>query len=596
MVIDDRDFRVINGSERRLLQAALDRFLSTAEWPLVAELQHALARSGDDLDVAGVAAGVSRVLAQFDLTSVDGRATLTIHGVSVCEGGEQVLGDLLCLVRSEYVRWLDQGVNATLTSDEFAEACGADDIRVRRVRALMDRLPGWMSISGGPDRPWTVTIGMAIRQLKDIQTVEQLLGALPLPGFPASTWPYESAVVEAPVHPALAEPPAPPRRRSVFISVAEGHKRSLAHPLRDLLEANGVEVRIVSDLPRPGGAWTPEDKVVAYLEGSDAMVAIVTGDLLDDAGRLHPRPNIADEIGRARATAGLRDRICVLKEHAAQLPSNIAPVYEQLDAGDPGAAFDAALAQLREWGFAIPDPPRRPAEAAISPELADGITMIDGLSVTDPARTYRRVLEWLEGRSSSERAALALLMVSVALNAPQWEDRSVASHAVERMAALEIGLLPDSVVDELSRHRDSSVRSSAAVILYDRAVRAPGLVPMPLVARLVDSTGDAAPAESWYVYTPARACLAQLALSRPEAWDVVLAMAGSPSAEMREGAAGVVARIAERLPAAVPLDILEALEQDPDEGVRTAVAPARAPVSAVDERQRHAVYAAFAAF
>jgi hypothetical protein len=187
-------------------------------------------------------------------------------------------------------------------------------------------------------------------------------------------------------------------------------------------------------------------------------------------------------------------------------------------------------------------------------------------------------------------------MVSVALGAPEWEKRSIAAHAVESMAAIDAGLVPDSLIDELSRHPDSSVRSSMAVILWDRALRAPGLVSLPVVARLADSSGDQAPAASWYVYSPARACLSQLTLTRPEAWDVVRWMALSPAPEMREGAADIVAKVAAENPAVVPLEVLAELEDGAESAISARLAAARISVAEVGDEERRAAYGPFSAF
>jgi pimeloyl-ACP methyl ester carboxylesterase len=138
----------------------------------------------------------------------------------------------------------------------------------------------------------------------------------------------------------------------VFISCSERQKEVVARPFKLLLAENEVRGFIVSDEPRPEGTWTPEEKVDAYLALSDAVVVFATGDLEAGEDRF-TRPNIGDEIGRARSEPHLRDRVCVLKEHGVTLPSNINPAYESLDLADPAEGFRRALAQLREWGLPI---------------------------------------------------------------------------------------------------------------------------------------------------------------------------------------------------------------------------------------------------
>jgi pimeloyl-ACP methyl ester carboxylesterase len=172
-------------------------------------------------------------------------------------------------------------------------------------------------------------------------------------------------------HPAASSPsagrPGEPERtddsqRGVFVSCSERQKEALARPFKLLLAENGVRGFIVSDEPRPEGTWTPEEKIDAYLARSEAVVVFATGDLEAGEDR-YTRPNIGDEIGRARAEPHLRNRVCVLKEHGVTLPSNINPAYESLDLAHPEEGFRRALAQLREWGLPI----AQMSEAAPSP-------------------------------------------------------------------------------------------------------------------------------------------------------------------------------------------------------------------------------------
>jgi len=162
---------------------------------------------------------------------------------------------------------------------------------------------------------------------------------------------------------------SPGSQREIFISCSELQKDALARPFRALLATNGLRGVIVSDAPRPGAAWTPEEKVDAYLARSEAVVVFATADIAahDD---VYTRPNIADEIARARSKPHLRDRVCVLKQRGVELPSNINPAYEQLDPARPVESFRRALVQLREWGFAIAN--MRAADSAVPGDTVSG--------------------------------------------------------------------------------------------------------------------------------------------------------------------------------------------------------------------------------
>jgi hypothetical protein len=205
-------------------------------------------------------------------------------------------------------------------------------------------------------------------------------------------------------------------RPAVFLSVAEGQKISLARPLRDLL-GPAVEGYIVSDLPHPGGTYTPEEKVDAYLDRSQAVVVFATADL-DTGADKYTRPNIADEIARARSKPHLRHRICVLKQSGVTLASNTNPVYTRLDPNDPEPAFAAALGQLKAWGFDI-DVPEAGDGQAVAASRRPGTSMAAAASAPSPeslTASLERALS-LVPRSQYAGGEAALVLIAVA--APQ---------------------------------------------------------------------------------------------------------------------------------------------------------------------------------
>jgi hypothetical protein len=153
------------------------------------------------------------------------------------------------------------------------------------------------------------------------------------------------------------------RRAAVFLSVTEGQKAALARPFRNRLGPS-VEGYIVADQPLVGDAYSPEEKVDAYLERSQAVVVFATVDR--EAGQF-TRPNIADEIARARSKSHLRNRICVLKQSGVTLPSNTNPAYIHLDPDHPEPAFAEALEQLKAWGFDVEVPEVSADEPAAAP-------------------------------------------------------------------------------------------------------------------------------------------------------------------------------------------------------------------------------------
>jgi hypothetical protein len=255
-------------------------------------------------------------------------------------------------------------------------------------------------------------------------------------------------------------------RPAVFLSVAEGQKRSLAQPFRDLLRPS-VEGYIVSDLPLVGDAYSPEEKVDAYLERSQAVVVFATADR--DAGRF-TRPNIADEIARARSKPHLRNRICVLKQSGVTLPSNTNPAYNHLDADNPEPAFVAALEQLRAWGFHVEVPEVSADEPVPAPSRPAG-PQIDVSSIA-PAESAKEGLERalaLVPQVGNTAGEAALVLVATAtprtalLRPSELEDPALAAW-LEREA-----LYGDQPVLERGEGTATAVNGHSLVARQSRA-------------------------------------------------------------------------------------------------------------------------------
>src|SRR5580698_6931726 len=99
-------------------------------------------------------------------------------------------------------------------------------------------------------------------------------------------------------------------RTVVFLSCMDAFADQLARPIRDQLKDLGYRAIIVTDEPSLRGAFDPESKVNAYIEASDAFVALCTDDARVPGSTAQ---NIIDEIGRARSHPSLREVVCVLK-------------------------------------------------------------------------------------------------------------------------------------------------------------------------------------------------------------------------------------------------------------------------------------------
>jgi hypothetical protein len=249
---------------------------------------------------------------------------------------------------------------------------------------------------------------------------------------------------------------------TVFISVSESHKVDLARPFRDLLGASGIQGIIVSDEPQPSGTFGPEAKVDAYLDRSDAVVVFATADIKGSDGT-YPRLNIADEIARARKMTPLRDRICVLREHGAKLPSNVNPAYDRLDPAHPDEAFRRALRQLAEWGQPVSVPPATAARSdAAVPEDPVGLpSNVDGDHET--TALLERADELISNlpRSAAEPSLVVILAGGprrTLLRPAQLEDPALARDLTKEL------LFGDDPVFDSSAGTDSIIVGDSLVI------------------------------------------------------------------------------------------------------------------------------------
>jgi hypothetical protein len=385
-----------------------------------------------------------------------------------------------------------------------------------------------------------------------------------------------------------------PSDRYVFISVSEKFRTSLGDRLKRLLEANRFNGVIVTEAPLPPGAFDPEGKVEAYLRLSVAVIVLATPDEINEKGEARTRQNIADEIGRARSMDHLRTRIVVLKERSVLLHSNVNPAHEPLNLADPMPAFHAAMTQLRIWGLPMPEPFFLPEELEAPPGSVVS-DLIRGIGIEHAIDDARRIASAELGhRTKLEQRRFVRDIVEFMVAEQSWEGRMGASHLLEALLQLDVGLFDGDGIDRLARHPDSLVRSSVAVMLYDLALRVPGLVPIDIVAMLLRGQPQDSPASGWYVFTPARNCLQILALSRPDAWPVFSEMAATRIRNLREEAATAALAVAKVRPGVVPLRLLADLAADADGTVNGLAKEAVTLVSAVPEAERG--YAPFGAF
>lgn len=151
---------------------------------------------------------------------------------------------------------------------------------------------------------------------------------------------------------------------TVFVSHSEKFKETVAIPFRDYAESLGMNVILVSEMPTPDhGGTEPDGKVDYYLDRADMFVALMTPDDRTDSGEVHARPNVTDEITRARMRPHLRPRVQVFKAAEVDLHSNINPTYEALDPDNVASIFTIFERQAQAWEILAPVSPAEPHSA-----------------------------------------------------------------------------------------------------------------------------------------------------------------------------------------------------------------------------------------
>jgi len=374
-------------------------------------------------------------------------------------------------------------------------------------------------------------------------------------------------------------------RTVVFLSCMDAFTEQLARPIRDQLNDLGYHAVIVMDEPMLRGCFTPEGKVNAYIDASDAFVALCTPD-----GRVpgHTAENIIDEIGRARTHPRLRDLVCVLKDTSVQLPSNIAPAWDALDSSQPDAAFEIIRRQLAAWGVTPTNPPASQAAALAPPPelLAD---LFAGVGLGEHEMAEERLRARFNRRPKEDQRRIAKAIFDFLISAPADDgDVHVASSFLEATSRLDPALVAPDWVEMLVESPHVPHRMCAAMILWDLAETMPGVVPLDLVAKLAQPSS-----EDWYVYAPAIAATKQLSLTRQSALEIISDLGRSSSAEDRVTAIHAfrdLARVDARI---VPMDAVKRLAKDAEPGVSAAARDLLSTLREIPKRDRRFRYGKF---
>jgi hypothetical protein len=244
---------------------------------------------------------------------------------------------------------------------------------------------------------------------------------------------------------------------TIFISHSTVFKEQVALPFCEHIKSLGMNAILVGDMPVPADADSdPETKVDYFLQGADMFVALLTPDDHLQDGEIRSRPNIADEIGRAKSLPLLRRRIQVFRAAGVKVHSNINPTYEPLDISDPAASFPTFERQAMEWGV-MPRPGSEslsePAVGPIGPAEAERSEGHEGDGATIQAASalaqLRSTLLGLKGTPDLPRA-LAIRRAHIAASTALTSLTSSSVYGVHELNGLyrtraELQLSPEEV-------------------------------------------------------------------------------------------------------------------------------------------------------
>src|SRR5207302_8901973 len=220
-----------------------------------------------------------------------------------------------------------------------------------------------------------------------------------------------------------------------------------------------------------------DNKLEAYLNASDAFVALCTPDDEDVNHTFRPRANIVDEIQRARNNPHLRDRIQVLKAPGVVLPSNINPSYESLDVEDVPGAAEVVLRQPVAWGVRSKGDGSSNSPSPPLPRSVVG-DLIKELDLGDWDEATRRAYGMLSKERRPNHESVVQQLGEFLVAADDNTQILLAGSILESIARLDLDLIRVSLVEALAMEDDFSKRSTAASILWIMAEDAPGRMPI----------------------------------------------------------------------------------------------------------------------
>ncbi|NUR03910.1 MAG: hypothetical protein HOY79_47595 [Streptomyces sp.] len=214
--------------------------------------------------------------------------------------------------------------------------------------------------------------------------------------------------------------------------------------------------------------------------------------------------------------------------------------------------------------------------------------LLDGLSLGEHEEAERRVNRLFMPLHRDQQRAAIEAMIWVATTTEEHTSQLLACSLIEAAGRLDPVLIKIEDVEGPARSTDDSLRSSAAVLMWQWAQSIPGRVPIPLLGRLTQPS-----TEDWYVHAAARAGAKQLLLRRAAARAIFDRMAASRNQDDRDYAVADLLQVAEVEPRAVPIDLARKLARDRDRSVAARAVKLMHAIDGIGEDDRGIYYGSF---
>lgn len=353
--------------------------------------------------------------------------------------------------------------------------------------------------------------------------------------------------------------------RPLSTEVKEAQRRVISHIVH-------ATVLTSSSCPIPVAAYAGEsDNIVPRASAQSVFpdASVLPGDHFTIV-----QPNTTTH----RSYTALKRRVLDFRSAATLVQPQLADAAHQI-----GNAVNEALDRL--------DPARTPELDGSTPipDVALHVEqLLTGLSLRQHEEAERRVNRlFLPLFRDQQRAAVeALILVATRTN--DHTSQLLACSLVEAAGRLDPTVIKIEDVESLARSAEFSLRSSAAVLMWQWAESIPGRVPIPLLGRLTQPS-----AEDWYVHAAARAGAKQLLLRRAAARAIFDRMAASHDQADRDYAVADLLEVAAVEPRAVPADLARKLAHDSDGSVAARAAELLRAVGGVEEADRTKYYGGF---